>query len=364
MAQRRFIPASIYRMLRAAILVVCLLLAREAAAQAADYSLDATVTFYGDNTEFFNPFRTGQTILGAHAVVFGEARTSDRLAIRAGVDGNQRFGSKRGFEVVRPVLALVIGGPRSRLILGTIETGRRAYGIGPDRSGPHALLPPLQVETLAFDRPWEAGLQWLVNTPRVVHDSWLHWQRLANAGQRERFDTGFTTRARVHRAIRIGGDLHFVHEGGQLSSNGPVADSLAGAIGAEVAGPVASIDRLSFEAFVLGSRFVPDRKITSTIRAGFGTFLRAAVEQSGWRAHALIWRGDDFLTREGDANYQSIRLDGTPYRSLRDYAEAGVTRSFPLAKDSWLEASIRGHRVENHYAYSFRILSVAKLRLD
>lgn len=192
----------------------------------------------------------------------------------------------------------------------------------------------------------------------------MHWQRAANAGQRERFDAGLTTRARVHRAIRVGGDLHLVHEGGQLSSNGPVADSLAGGIGAEVAGPVGSIDRVSFEAFALGSRFVPDREITSTIRAGFGTFLRAAVEDSGWRAHALIWRGDDFLAREGDPNYQSIRLDGRPYRLLRDYGEVGVTRLFSLAKDSWLEASLRGHRVENHYEYSFRILSVAKLRLD
>lgn len=351
-------------MLRAAILAGCLLLAREGAAQAVDYSLDATVTFYGDNTEFFNPFRAGETILGAHAAVFGEARTSDRLAIRLGIDGNQRFGSRHGFEVVRPVLALVIGGPQSRLILGTLDTGRRAYGIGPDRSGSHALLPPLQVETLAFDRPWESGVQWLVNTPRIAHDSWVHWQRLANAGQRERFDTGLTTRVRVHRAIRIGGDLHMVHEGGQLSANGPVSDSVAGAIGAEVAGPAGSTDRLSFEAFVLGSRFVPDRAISSRTRAGFGTFLRAAIEDSGWRAHALIWRGDDFLTREGDPNYLSIRRDGTPFRSLRDYAEAGVTRSFALAKDSWLEASIRGHRVENHYEYSFRILSVAKLRLD
>lgn len=351
-------------MLRAVILAGCLLLAREAAAQDVDLSLDATATFYGDNTEFFNPFRKGETTLGAHAVVFGEARMSERLAVRLGAFANQRFGSDRCFDDVRPVLALVIGGPQSRLILGTLETGRRAYGIGPDRSGPHALLPPLQVETLAFDRPWEAGLQWLVHTPRVGHESWLHWQRVANAHRRERFDTGFTTRARVHRAIRIGGDLHFVHEGGQLSSNGPVADSLAGALGAEVGGPVGAIDRVSFEAFALGSRFVADRAITSTIRAGLGTFLRAAVENAGWRAHALIWRGDDFLTREGDSNYQSIRLDGTPYRSLRDYGEAGVTRLFTLAKDSWLEASLRGHRIENHYEYSFRILSVAKLHLD
>ncbi|OFW46367.1 MAG: hypothetical protein A3J29_17870 [Acidobacteria bacterium RIFCSPLOWO2_12_FULL_67_14b] len=71
-------------MLRAATLAgFMLLLACGAAAQGVDYSLDATVTFYGDNTEFFNPFRKGETILGAPALVGGEARTSDRLAIRA-----------------------------------------------------------------------------------------------------------------------------------------------------------------------------------------------------------------------------------------------------------------------------------------
>jgi hypothetical protein len=351
-------------MLRAAILAGCVLLAGEARAQEPDYRLDATVTFYGDNTEFFNPFRKGETILGAHALVLGEARTSDRLAIRAGVFGNQRFGSKRGFDDVRPVLALVVGPPASRLVLGTIDTGRRTHGIGPDRSGPHALLPPLQSETLSFDRPWEAGLQWLVNTPRVTQDAWVHWQRVATRDQRERFDTGITTRLRVHRAIRIGGDFHMVHEGGQLSSNGSVADAFAGAIGAEMSGPVGSLDLLSFEAFLLGSRLVPDREVTRTMRSGFGTFLRAAVEQSGWRGHALLWRGDDFITREGDANYQSIRLDSVPYRQLRDYAETGLTRLFPLAKDSWIEASARLHRVESHYEYSFRVYAVAKLTLD
>src|SRR5262245_15230539 len=151
-------------MLRGAVVAGCMLLASAAAAQGVEYSLDATAAFYGDNTEFFNPFREGETIIGAHALVFGEARTSDGLAIRAGVDVNQRFGSSHAFDQVRPVISLVLGGEKSRLILGTIATTRRAYGFGPDLSGPHALLPPLQVETLSFTRPWEAGMQWIVDT--------------------------------------------------------------------------------------------------------------------------------------------------------------------------------------------------------
>ena len=351
-------------MLRAAFLAGCMLLATGAAAQNVDYRLDATVTFYGDNTEFFNPFRDGETTLGAHALVFGEARLSDRLAVRAGAFGNQRFGSHDAFEDVRPVLTLVVGPPQSRLILGTLETVRRVGGIGPDHTSPHGLLPPLQVETLAFTRPWEAGAQWLVDTPRVKTDAWVNWQRVANSHEREKLDAGYTGRFTVHRAIKIGGDFFIVHEGGQLTNNGRVGDSLAGAIGGEVGGPAGTLERLSLEAYLLGSRLDLDRHNPFDTRAGFATFLRAAAVKNGWRAHAIMFRGDDFLTREGDPNYQSIQLDGTAYRLLHDYAEAGLTKLFPLAKDSWIEASVRAHRVEHHYEYSYRIFAVAKLRLD
>ena len=103
------------------------------------------------------------------------------------------------------------------------------------------------------------------------------------------------------------------------------------------------------------------RRESARTRAGFATFLRAAAATDRWRAHAIMFRGDDFITAEGDRNYQSVRLDGTGYRALRDYAEVGLTTLFPLAKDSWLEASLRGHRIERYIEYSFRILAVATL---
>jgi len=351
-------------MLRGAIVAGCMLLAGAAAAQDVDYSLDATAAFYGDNTEFFNPFRDGETIIGAHALVLGEARTSPSLAIRAGVSANQRFGTTQAFDQIRPVIALVVGSRRSRLILGTIDTRRRAYGIGPDRSGPHAILPPLQVETFAFTRPWEAGMQWIVDTSAIKHESWVNWQRLGTTSQRERFDAGATSRFKVHRAIAIGGDFHVVHDGGQLTDIGAVGESIAGSAGGEIGGPAGRLERLSLEAYLLGSRNVPDRAEPSSIRSGFATFLRASAEKNHWRAHAIVYRGDDFITREGDRNYLSIRLDGTSFRKLRDYQEAGLTRLFPLAKDSFLEASFRGYHVENQFEYSFRIFAVAKLHID
>jgi hypothetical protein len=171
------------------------------------------------------------------------------------------------------------------------------------------------------------------------------------------------SRIKVHRAITLGADAHVAHQGGQLSHNGAVGESMAGAAGGEVGGPTGRLDRLSLEAYVMASHNVPDRADPQSIRSGFGTFLRGAAEWNHWRAHAIVFRGDDFITREGDSNYLSTRLDGSSYRPLRDYAEAGLTKLVPLAADSWLEASLREHRVENHYEYSFRIFAVARLHV-
>jgi hypothetical protein len=222
----------------------------------------------------------------------------------------------------------------------------------------------MQIETLSFTRPWESGAQWLVHTSTIQHESWVNWQRLGTAAQRERFDAGAVTRFKVHRAIRIGGDFHVVHDGGQLTNIGPVRESMAWSTGGDVGGPAGRLERIALEAYILGSRNVQDRARPDLTRLGFATFIRASAEEKRWRGHAIIYRGDDFLTREGDPNYLSARLDGSPFRMLRDYQEAGLTKLFPLAKDSWLEASFRVHHVENNFDYSYRIFAVAKLHID
>jgi hypothetical protein len=347
----------------APIFVGLLLSVQPGSAQMPDLVVDTRVTFYGDNTEFSNPFQEGETLLGTFADLVVEAKLSDRLTLMGGVFGNERFGSDEGFDEVRPVLALVIGSPRSRLVLGTLDTVRRIDGAGPDRIGPHDLLPPIQRETLAFERPWEAGLQWTLATARVKQDVWIHWQRVNTRGQREVFDTGLTSRVGLRHALALRGDVHLVHQGGQLSASGPVADSFAAALGIEAGGPAGRIDRVSLEALALASRSVPDRERPRESRTGGAAFVRASVEEAGWRLHGIMWRGDDFTKAEGNPLYQSIRRSGAKYRGLRDYAEAGLTGTFPLAPGSSLEMSARWHRVESDYEYSFRVLAVAKLRV-
>jgi hypothetical protein len=341
--------------------------------------LSAGAMFYGDNTEFRNPFREGETLFGAAVRLDASIELSDTVRLALGVFGNQRFGGEQSFELVRPVIALTVQRRRSRLVFGTLFTPHSAGG--PDRTGPHGLLPPIQRETLAFERPYEAGLQWSVSGARWDHDAWLAWQRLNTPEHRERLDAGSRVEWHAAGPLFIPFQGHIVHEGGQLFASGPVRDSFALASGIVLSnrrpedfrltaeatrtaetGRKAETVILTLELLGLWSRHTPDREAVQPTRAGGAFFGRAAIERHRWRLHLIAWRGDDYIKDEGDPNYLSIRRDGSRYRGIRDYAEAGITRTWPLAPGARVETSFRVHRVERHYEYSYRILALVDVR--
>ncbi len=316
---------------------------------------------YGDNTEFRNPFREGETIFGAAVWMLADVDVNDRVTIALGGFGNLRFGSDDAFELVRPIVSLDVHGRRSSFVFGTLRAPRTDRPMGPDRMGAHGLLPPLQRETLAFDRPYEAGLQWRFAASRLRHDVWLTWQRVNTAAHRERFNGGLDADLRATGVLSIPFQIHVVHEGGQLFASGPVADSAAAAAGVQVRIPTGRPAHVSLEAFGLISRFVPDRSVRALTRDGTGFFGRATVEQGGWRGHVIFWRGRNFIKEEGDPNYMSVTRGGVRYRGTRDYAEAGLARRFSLAPGAAVEVSGRLHRVEKYYEYSYRVSSIIDL---
>jgi hypothetical protein len=322
-------------------------------------TFQSDVLVYGDNTEFRNPFREGETILGAAVRAAFAFDLNDRVRISLGAFGNVRFGADDEFEQVKPVIALTVSGRRSLFVFGTLPPPHVGDPPGPDRTGPHGLLPPIQRETLAFDRPYEAGLEWRFSGSLVRHEMWLNWQRVNTREHRERFDTGAAGEFQVSRLFAIPFQFHVVHEGGQLFASGPVTDSVALASGVTVKGSLWRLDSAALEAYGLASRFVPDRRTPDRDRDGGGFFGRASGERAGWRGYLIFWRGFDFIKEEGDLNYLSLRRDGTRYRGTRDYAETGLSRTFRPASGVLLEASARLHRIEKHYEYSFRIVGTA-----
>lgn len=310
----------------------------------------AEVLFFGDNTEFRNPYREGETILGAAATFAVEVPLGTRASLVAGAFGTRRDGSDRAFDLARPVLTLKLANDRSTLLIGTLSGARAGDPAGPDRTGPHGLLPALQRETLAFERPYEAGFQWKFAGRSFTSDSWINWQRLNTPAHRERFDAGASGEARVTSWLAIPFQAHVVHEGGQLFDTGPVADSTALASGATVR-TVRRGWTLAVETLGVLTRYVPDRDAADRYVEGSGVFARAGVERGGWRGHAIVWRSEDFVKVEGDANYRSPR-----------YAEAGLARTFRPAPEVIVETSARLHRIGADTEYSFRVLGAVRLR--
>ena len=345
-------------MRRQAILLFCAAILPSSAGAQEQLAIRSDFLFYGDNTEFRNPFREGETIFGAAVRVTAEVGLNDRVTVSAGGFANQRFGSARAFEQVRPVLSLTVRGGRSSFVLGTLPPQASDLPAGPDRNGPHALLPPLQRETLAYDRPYETGLAWMFNGTDLQHHFWLDWQRLNTTAHRERFDGGMRTSLRLTDFATLPLQLHVVHEGGQLYQSGAVADSAAIASGAIFGGTIAGGYTVTLEVLGLASRYVPDRSHPDLSRDGTAFFGRAAAGRNGWRGHVIFWRGRNFIKDEGDPNYLSLTRSGDRYRGTRDYSEAGLTRRFTLARAAVLDVAGRLHRVEGRYEYSYRILSV------
>src|SRR5688572_16924207 len=83
-------------------------------------TLRSDLLLYGDNTEFRNPFREGETLFGAAARVFVEFDLNPKVTIALGGFGNQRFGSAKAFDAARPVIALTYRGARSSFVFGTL----------------------------------------------------------------------------------------------------------------------------------------------------------------------------------------------------------------------------------------------------
>lgn len=348
--------------LGAAAALLCAFAASAGAQTPVAVSFDSV--FFGDNGEFFSPYRTGETILGAWQRVNVDLQISDKAMLRMGVYALERDGSERRTELARPVAALTLGTPRHRFIIGTLETGLRPAGIGPDRTTPHALLPPLAIETLWFLRAYEAGVQWKTNTDKVTQDVWFDYQKVITAEHRELFDGGVVGQIQPSSTspAALVYQFHVVHHGGQQFDVGPVSDSFGYGPGVLLRRRMPSVGAASLEVYSLFSYDRPDRQVPELTVLGKAVLARLSAERDNWRGHAMAWVGKDFKHEAGDPNYLSQLPDGTNVRGRRDYAELGLARLFNPAKTITFEASGRAHIVQGKWGYSYRL--VGSLHLD
>lgn len=343
------------------VVLVCATVVSATAQTPISVSLDSV--FFGDNAEFFSPFRTGETVLGAWQRVNADFQLSDKATLRLGLFALERNGSDKRTELARPVVSLTMGTKRHRFIFGTLETGGQPQGMGPDRMTPHGLLPMLAVETLWFNRAYQAGLQWITDTQYVKQDLWFDYQKVITPDHREVFDAGFVGRLQPSETAPIALLYQFevVHHGGQQFDVGPVSDSFAYGPGLLLRHRLPVVGKLSLETYGLMSHDRPDREQKALDVKGRGFFARLAAEHANWRAHGIVWRAKDFKHEEGDPNYLSESYDRTVYRSNRRYLELGLARLFHPAPTVDFEVSGRAARVEDSWGYTYRLMATVHL---
>jgi len=162
-------------------------------------------TFYGDNTEFFEPYRTGETILGQQGKSFLEAALGKRDFLQAGVFGDFRSQSVVNPTVdVKPLLSFQYREGGTQLIMGTLVNRNR-----------HGFLEPLEVTILEFIRPVEYGFQWIEDDPGFKCDLFLDWHQLNTPTQPESFDYGGVLSQPLSDNFSFEEEFHGFHDGGQ-----------------------------------------------------------------------------------------------------------------------------------------------------
>ena len=331
-------------------------------------TLELRSFIYADNTEFLeNPYRLGETLLGAQVRADLVFPLSAKARFLGGMQTNSVGGDDDPFEKFRPVVALELDNPFGTFTIGTIRSGQlgRDPGVGlwPEESGPHGLVPAIQVDTLSMTRSYEFGVQMLKRSGAVQYDGWMAWQRLNTAEARERIDAGVNGHAvvvqRNRLRVRALGQVHVVHEGGQLFDAGTVGDSLAGGAGAgvdvDVAGGTARVEGLA-----LFSKHDPDRGNQAQRLNGSGSLVKLIFDRNDWHGLFMAWQGSHVITWEGDPNYGSLPLAGGLVAS-RDYKELSASRRIVLSPQASLLTNLRFYRIDGDWDYAYRVVAAIQL---
>lgn len=338
---------------KAIVLLSCLML-HGGASSAQEMSWLTDFVFYGDNTEFFNPFRTGETLLGGQFQTAVAFDVSPRIRVLAGGSLDYRSGGDRLREL-EPLLSFRYRNSTSTGVVGTL--------IRRDR---HELIDPLAVSTLAFNRPTEQGLQWIEHRLGLDMEMFLNWQALNTTASREIIDYGITMDARPSDHVAILFQLHGVHHGGQLFDAGePVSNNIALGPGARLSAEFDGLGPSSLTLFYLVSTGDIPEPRAADVESGSGVYVRAVIEPVSWlELSVLQWWGDNFIAVEGDANYGSKTLEPEEYRPDRKYSEIGLKGTKALEEGVSLSGDFRLHHVDgargkgissSTWEYSYRI---------
>ena len=327
-------------------------------------SINLMLYHFAFNSEIFDvPCCDGFTLLGSQINATASLPIGEKAEVRVGaIVFVGSTAERNALEKARPVVSLIFNSEHNRFIMGTLLTRPDISESGPEYTGRHNLLPPLQSFALGIERGYENGLQFIRNAPKEKIDAWVNWQTLNTENQRETIDAGLTGRVHILGPLWAGLQGHIVHDGGQLfrGVDQPVSDSWAAGGGLIVqrdkpklfliAGPRV-LSQISNELYVLANSSIPDRATDIGRIKGRGFLYRSTLRYKNFRGQIIRWWGDEWYKREGDQLYSGARAFNLfTHRSeagpLKKYTQYGFFYEYRPTNTMEVEAGFRLHRSE------------------
>ncbi len=311
------------------------------------------LAFYGDEEGFDGPFRSEETLFGQQWKSSFVALTGEHTGIAAGIFMDHPNGWDDSLDL-KPILSFDYFTSTTRMIFGTLETENR-----------HGFLESLEVKTLEITRPIEYGVQWKEKDGWFNTDSFLNWQQLNTPGNPEIFDYGGTALVPLNGSLNTEIQFHGYHQGGKLFYVG-VVNNYAFALGAQLHGDLGFLGTASLSAYGLlsGNLQGPFLQITDA-QWGWGDYIRGSV--TPWNVaelYGILWKGWNFFSWEGDANYNSQGLDPGFNQSNRTYGELGLRKFIVGQGDESLEVEVWSSCIDNLWDFSGRLLARVSFGLD
>jgi hypothetical protein len=212
----------------------------------------------------------------------------------------------------------------------------------------------MEVTTLELTRPIEYGLEWVQKNDFIHLDAFLNWQQLLSGADREIFDYGGSGQLPLVPTLIVEGQCHGYHVGG-AEYPGIVRNNLAAGLGLAFKPQLPVLGASSLEVLGLGSKDT-NRPDYPGPTYGEGIYTKLIVTPfDGWQLIGISWFGWDYMSEEGDSNYNSLGSDGVYYESNRTYEEVGLRRFVEIENGVTFDFELRSHWIDASWANSFRI---------
>jgi hypothetical protein len=284
---------------------------------------------YIDHDESRDTFRASESLLSSQLRTQLDLPFSQDLSVKLGLF----FAHASGFTQLdpdqmnfwRPVAALHYRTDYGTAIGGTLDTVER-----------HGLLDALEAVEFEIIRPIEYGGQWLYESEFSGIDQFINFQQLkSNDGSRPTvYDYGGTASVRLWGPLTGELQLHGTHNGN--------ADQLEGGPGLLLAGDLGkTIGWSQLSCYGLGSK-----------DHGGGVLTELKIQPRGlFELYGGFWRSNDYVTVDGDRNYEAARLE---YVAIR--------RRLPLWLNVMLDVEFENQWVDGDEFWYAR--AVGRLRFD